>query len=85
MTVSTLDWSKGLGSGRCPRKAAAEAFSDWTGAGEIGLRRERGALGGLSARCLGPVYPGEMEYPLDDRITALPLTRVADLDLRPES
>lgn len=31
------------------------------------------------------VYPGDAEYPLDDRITALPLTRIADLDLRPES
>ena len=31
------------------------------------------------------VYPGDAEYPLTDRITALPLTRVADLDLRSPS
>lgn len=45
----------------------------------------RTVMADLGLERLFAVYPGETEYPLDDRITALPLTRVGALDLRPES
>lgn len=35
----------------------------------------------LALEHLWVIYPGEQEYPLDDRITALPLARVHDLRL----
>lgn len=45
----------------------------------------RTVMADLGLERLFAVYPGEAEYPLDDRITALPLAGVAALDLRPES
>ena len=44
----------------------------------------RTTLSDLGLERLFAVYPGEAEYPLDDRITALPLTRIAEIQLRPE-
>ena len=39
----------------------------------------------LGLEHLWVVYPGDREYPLTGRITALPLTRIRDIDLRPAS
>ena len=37
----------------------------------------------LGLEHLWVVYPGDREYPLTDRVTALPLTQVRDIELRP--
>ena len=37
----------------------------------------------LGLHHLWVVYPGDREYPLADNITALPLTRIRDIELRP--
>ena len=39
--------------------------------------------GDLGLEHLWVVYPGELEYPLTERITALPLRGVPDLALTP--
>ena len=37
----------------------------------------------LGLEHLWVVYPGDRQYPLTDDITALPLTRIRDIELRP--
>ena len=39
----------------------------------------------LGLEHLWVVYPGDRKYPLTGRITALPLTRIRDIELRPAS
>ena len=39
--------------------------------------------GDLGLEHLWVVYPGELEYPLTDRITTLPVARIVDLLLSP--
>lgn len=45
----------------------------------------RVALADLGLEHLWVVYPGSLEYPLGERITALPLSSVCELQLRPTS
>ena len=40
------------------------------------------AIDDLGLEHLWVLYPGEQEYPLADAITALPLKRVRDIELR---
>ena len=43
------------------------------------------AIADLGLEHLWVVYPGSLEYPLGEKITALPLTSVRELRLRPPS
>ena len=43
------------------------------------------ALADLGVEHLWVIYPGSLKYPLGEKITALPLGSVPDLQLRPPS